>query len=705
MVRHWTHRVRRGLRKPPRVIVQLLGDHLRAHTERFRAPRRAAAFADGSALLRALRLPSIDRAWDELSRRPYPAFTTPISTAECDLACPGESARVLSAADAALARRVEMLGTGPLDLGDRIDWHRDYKTGFVWPPAYARSIDCANLDRPSDVKVPWEISRLQWLMPAGQAFLLTGDERYARRVRETLEDWISANPYAGSVNWSCTLEPAMRTIVMTWFFHIFKNAEAWRDPAFRVRFLTTLFLHGDYTNRHLELDEINGNHCTADAVALVCAGLFFGRGRSARKWADRGWKLLCVELPRQVTPDGVDFEASVAYHRFVAELFFMAARYREVSGLDVPRWYRARIEAMAAFAAACTGPDGRVPLWGDADDARVLPFGPQGVNDHRYLGGVIGAAWNVEPLRNAFSGPRAEILWHLGPDAAAAVPRSGLAADEPQSELFPDGGFCIMQNRRDHIFVDCGPVGQGGRGGHGHNDCLSFEAVLDGVRLISDRGAYLYTASPDDRNAFRSTASHNTPCINGQEVNRFIGPHHLWQLRNDALPSVRRWSTTPDCDVLCASHSGYERLAVPVTPVRTIVLDHAHHMVLIRDAFEGLGSHTIEIPIHLAPGVAVSVNRHREVELAVGGRRFSLLWAERDWSLLVNECSVSPSYGVTVPSVRLSWKRHGRLEIPLTVAIMPVECRPIIGNPVFWFGALVNGRAPFTSSRDMAVAV
>ena len=64
-----------------------------------------------------------------------------------------------------------------------------------------------------------------------------------------------------------------------------------------------------------------------------------------------------------------------------------------------------------------------------------------------------------------------------------------------------------MAGGGDHVFIDAGPVGMKGRGGHGHNDCLSFEAVLDGVPLIVDSGAYVYTASVEWRNRFRSTAA------------------------------------------------------------------------------------------------------------------------------------------------------------------------------------------------------
>src|SRR4030095_12044328 len=79
----------------------------------------------------------------------------------------------------------------------------------------------------------------------------------------------------------------------------------------------------------------------------------------------------------------------------------------------------------------------------------------------------------------------------------------------PASTAFPDGGFFVLRSDRAHVIVDCGEVGMHGRGGHGHNDILGFELWLNGHPVVTDCGAYLYTASREWRNAFRSTAFHN----------------------------------------------------------------------------------------------------------------------------------------------------------------------------------------------------
>jgi len=654
------------LRKPPRVVFRRLAYEASVHAERYRAPWRARTFGLRH-LLRACRAADLDSLWNRLAARPYPAFTAPDPADHARL-CPGDEERILAAAEDALAHRVRLMGPDVRELGPRIDWLKDYRSGVSWPRGYMRDIRYVNPHDDSDVKFPWEVSRAQWLLPAGQAYLLTRDERYAEGVRAVLDDWIAQNPYAQTVNWSSTIEAALRILSWTWLFRALHDSRAWSDSGFRSRFLRALYLHGDFTERHLEISDVNGNHCTADAAGLAFAGMFFGEGAGPARWHETAWSLLCTELPRQAYPDGVDFEASTAYHRLVAELFFLPALYRERLGLDVPAAYRERVAAMARFTAGYSGPDGRAPLWGDADDARALPLGGQDLNDHRYLLALVGAAWGVPDLCAAFSGERSEVYWVLGPESTAALP---LTPAPQVSRAFGDGGFFVMRTAVDHVFIDCGRIGLADRGGHGHNDCLSFEAVLDRVRLASDCGSFVYSRSFEERNRFRATASHNTPMVDGQEINRFR-PELLWDLEYDARPELRRFETGPERDVFIGAHAGYRRLAEPVTPVRTIELDHRAHALRIEDAFEGRGRHGIEVPIHLAPGVSAEALEPGIVRLAAAGRRFHLEWSPaEEWTLEIGAGRVSPSYGVALPCVRLAWRRQGGLRVGLSVRIAP----------------------------------
>lgn len=626
-------RARRALRKPPRVLARRLAHEALVEAERLRAPRRAASFD----LLRATGADSIDALWERVVARAPFAHGAP---AELPSA---ERERVLARADDAVARRIDLLGSGPVELGRPIDWLTDFKTGIAWPTGYASRLDYADLGRPSDVKVPWELSRVQWLLPAGQAFLLTGDERYAAAVRDVLDEWIAANPYAWTINWSVAMESALRILSWSWLLGALGGSESWSDAGFRERFLRTLWLHGDYVERHLERSDVNGNHFTADVAGLVFAGLLFDHAG----WADEGWKMLAEELPRQVHPDGVGAEASAAYHRLVFELFLLPALYREQLGLPVPDSYRERLVAMARFTAAVLDPDGRAPLWGDADDARALPLGGQDVNDHTYVPAFVG-----------LGGPASEARWLLGgADDSPLPPRA--------SASFPDGGVYVLAGDRDHVVIDCGPIGLHGRGGHGHNDCLSFEATLDGVKLVTDSGSYVYTASPEQRNRFRGTAAHNTPQVDGAEQNRI--PESLWLLEDD----TRAEALLVEELRFRGRHSGYGRLRDPVRVARTFALNPNAHRLTIEDELDAAEEHDVRIPLHLAEGVTAEQDGNGALRLVRADRRFRLTWEPGDaWACTIGEAELSPSYGVKVPIVRVEFHRTGTVA-PLRVTLEP----------------------------------
>ena len=556
----WMERLRRGLRRSPNEIAIRAAFELRALVDRFASPPRT---------------PVSEADWDRLRARPFPLPDVP------------ERHEVREPAALARARIVDLLGSGPITLGDPIDWHIDFKSGLRWPLRFFRDLDLNDIGRPSDVKVPWELSRLQWLLPLAQEYRTTRDERDAAFVRDVLIQWMARNPYAWGVNWGIAMEAAMRILTWTALFHIFAEAEAWRAPDFRRAFLQTLYRHAIFCRRYIEDFGAAGNHLIADATGLVFAGAFFGE----ESWSRDGWRILNREILRQVGSDGVDFEGSLGYHRFVADLFRWAARVGPVEEA-----YRQRLIAMDAFTAACTGPDGERPRWGDDDDGRALPL-------------------ESDPIIRTGS-----------------------------SHAFEQAGIYILAGARDHIFIDCGATGFA----HGHNDVLSFEAVLDGVRLLTDSGNYAYTSSVEERNRFRSGAAHNAPVIDGMEPNPFT-PGELFRIVERVTPRLIDFEPRR----FVGSYEG-----ASVRPVRTITLDPDRHVLKVRDDFSGEGPHRVAVTLHIAAGLELV--HEGDKAWRVGGR-FHLVLESDGWETLETISWYAPSYGVKVARSALILSRNGPL--------------------------------------------
>jgi hypothetical protein len=432
------------------------------------------------AVVRASGARSVNELWETASRRPF--FVSPSDRDAWSKAFraryPGEAEAIVAAAERVLRHEFDLLGSGGTALGSPLPWHTDFKTGRTWAMTYAPELEYDELDRPTDVKVPWELSRSQHFTTLGQAYWLTGDDRYAKEFVEEITDWIARNPWSYGVNWICAMDVALRAISWIWGFYFLADAAPCASPAFRGAFLRALHLHGDYIASHLERADVNGNHFLSDAAGLIFLGLFFRTAASGRRWLAIGREIVDTELFKQTSADGVDYEKSTAYHRLVLELFLTSALLLERHGEGMRQAWLVRLEKMFEFVEAYIKPDGTIPLVGDADNGRVQKLGMQPLNDHRYLLALGAVLFDRADFKQSAGCFRDEAFWLLGPDGAAsfdAIEPSGAAI---ASRAFDDGGFYVLRSDRAHVFVDCGEVGMLGRGGHGHNDITSVEVWL-----------------------------------------------------------------------------------------------------------------------------------------------------------------------------------------------------------------------------------
>jgi hypothetical protein len=96
---------------------------------------------------------------------------------------------IVSFADEILAGRYPFLGYGTVALGKHPKWNVDFTSGDEWPSIPLETSQCIRFDR-SDVKVPYELSRLQFLPVLGKAHILTGRETYRQKAKDLLSHWI-----------------------------------------------------------------------------------------------------------------------------------------------------------------------------------------------------------------------------------------------------------------------------------------------------------------------------------------------------------------------------------------------------------------------------------------------------------------------------------------------------------------------------------
>src|SRR5436853_2850271 len=124
-----------------------------------------------------------------------------------------EQSRVLivAFADEIRAGRYPFLGYGTAELGTRPKWNLDFVSGAEWSYVRRGSRECIRHDG-SDVKAPYELSRLQFLPVLGKAHVITGADSYRQTAKDLLSHWIQSNPVPVGVNWTVAMEAALRAI-------------------------------------------------------------------------------------------------------------------------------------------------------------------------------------------------------------------------------------------------------------------------------------------------------------------------------------------------------------------------------------------------------------------------------------------------------------------------------------------------------------
>lgn len=535
-----------------------------------------------------------------------------------------ERSTILALANEALLHRFDLLGSGPVDM-PVINWHSDFKSGHNWPKGVYYQKQRHHSVPGADIKVPWELSRCHHLLWLGEAYVLTKEERYAQEIVDEIEDWIKENPLMYSVNWTCTMDVAIRTV--NWLYSVAMILESESvTVAFIEKICKSLYQHGwfIYNNFEKNIPDSN-NHLFSDYAGLVYLAILYQNTKYGRKWKKFVIPEFFEEIRRQILPSGVQYERSVSYHRLMTELVSYPCYMLRRIGIHVPADIEYRVRSMYSFVATYTKANGRAPLIEDNDDGRFLPFLRRDFRRHDYLLDSDSLeqriiAHGVEPFRYEKTGSK------LFKDAGHAVLRSG------DAYLFvTNGGFSKYEN----------PAKE--QGTHTHNDRLSFEFAIDKDDIIVDPGAYVYTPEPEKCNEFHSTAKHNTVVVDGEEQNE-LNQKNVFLLKKNSKTTLFEMPSGEICE------GEYETFAGVMRHWRDFHL--GNDCLIIYDSLSKLGSnHQAILSFHLSPEVnANQTEKGIEIDSSSFVINMSFDVMESQSQLVVEEDTYSPSYGVLQPS-------------------------------------------------------
>jgi hypothetical protein len=525
-------------------------------------------------------------------------------------AWPGvDAARYTAAADRVAAGRLDVFALHDADLGSPPRWNRDPKTGIEAPLVFGKQLDYRDPRRVGDIKYLWEPNRHLHLVTLAQAYALSRDAGYLRVIREHLDSWFIACPSGMGPNWSSALEVAIRLINWAATWQLLGGV---RSPLFdgdpgerlRLRWLDSVYQHAQFVCGYFSRHSSANNHLIGEAAGLFIAALTWPHWPQTRRWLAKAKSILEAEAKRQNAPDGVNREQAVSYQQFVLDFLLLCLLAGKENGIWFSAAYETRIESMLEYLASIMDVNGNVPMFGDADDGRVLRLAPAAdFSSCRSLLATGAIVFRSGEFKRKAGALDDQTRWLVGAEADALFDAQDAATVKlPLRQAFPVGGYYILgcdfeQASEIRLVADAGPLGYRGIAAHGHADALSFTLSVNGMEFLIDPGTYAYHMQAQWRQYFRGTAAHNTVRVDASDQSE-PGGNFMWLRKAHA--GCSQWRSTPEEDRFEGWQDGYLRLADPVMHRRRIVLQKRSRLVSIEDSLQMSGTHDVELLFHFS---------------------------------------------------------------------------------------------------------
>jgi hypothetical protein len=281
-----------------------------------------------------------------------------------------------------------------------IDWQMDFKSGFRY------SQKKWYLDQPIgkklgvDIKVPWELGRLQHLPQLAVFAILFPEKRKTilREFKNQILDFIMVNPKGMGVQWRCTMDVSIRAANMLIAFDMLGQLDEFNilDENFKTLFNSSIYEHGSFIMKNLEwYDGLTSNHYLSNICGLAFVAAYLGRDEKTDSWLAFSVQEIISETFKQFHEDGSNFEGSTSYHRLSGELVVYTTaliygilktskrealiEYKSVFSEEFfPSEYIERIYRAALFTVDITKQNGNICQVGDNDSGRFFKFSPNG---------------------------------------------------------------------------------------------------------------------------------------------------------------------------------------------------------------------------------------------------------------------------------------------------------------------------------------
>ncbi len=410
----------------------------------------------------------------------------------------------------------------------------------------------------NDPEFSYQFNRHRFFICLGQAYWLTGEERYAYHFFRLLMSWIrniKRTPETEKTTWRI-LETGIRGEYWVKAIRYFKDSPYMTDEIADA-FYQCLREHAEYIIQMHSPYRYMSNWGVMENHGLFEIGIAMPKEELRERYTRIALEHLETEARMQILGDGVQWEQSPMYHNEVLhcceDVLILAFRNQ----IQVPETILQAVQKMAYADLAWKKPDHHQFIMGDSDDMDIRDY-------------ISVAAYLFrDPVLKSGGFPILdfESVWDLGIKAAGEY--EAMESREPDftsAALTDSGNYYLRESWREDanlLHFHCGTLGAG----HGHSDKLHVDLVIRGEDVLTDAGRYTYVAE-GGRFEFKDPPAHNTITVDDRF---FTVCRDSWECSKLCQPIKGQHKFTDRYEFVQGGHLGYLDMGKGVFVNRKIV--------------------------------------------------------------------------------------------------------------------------------------
>ena len=447
-----------------------------------------------------------------------------------------------------------------------VKWNYDHLSGYYWSNKVYSPYLKVPYGKGLDVKIPWEISRLQHL----SKLVLMGlhekkkeiEIKIYSRTFSQLFDFLISNPPRFGINWKSTMEVAIRGANISIIADVLKKNFLDND---QINLLyNSVYDHMKFVIENLEWSKLStSNHYISNIISLIVMANFLPSNKYNIGVLSFAYNQLFNEIRKQFYNDGGNKEGSTGYHIFTNEMILIGLYFfkkNPVSKITSTKNIKSifnkvaqilrcsqkldpsledqvyeKLQKINYFSSICLRNDKSMIQIGDNDSGCFFPYNINNKNEEqKYLHkNIIETRSNI-PFFCYLNRRDIKINSNVGLNNNnnfnfislkkkiekldmgnkkffhIKFPKK-ISVKNIRFHSFSDFGLYSFINEDFSLFITCKSNYNFFSSGHLHDDNLGIDLVVNKIPIVTDPGSYCYSRDIKIRSLYKGPKSHFVP--------------------------------------------------------------------------------------------------------------------------------------------------------------------------------------------------